>query len=594
MRTYTYLRCARLTAALALTLPSVFAADAPATAAAAPSAPTTTEEQTPAPSLESAIKVFQATPSAPTDTGNLSATTSMLRDWNSAQSQLSNLEGYFENNDYANAVRQARQYARQARSPEIKKLWENLVAALNAEQKTREAALNAKLDETLKSSAARLLAATKASEVDTISESLYALQDAMGNNYSPRSQRGRNRLSNAISFAQQWQDLLASVESGDTESARNQLRNLSSNSSSERLLTRSQITARGAALKIGSADVAEESAKAEAVIKRAAALALSATKPAQLDPVIEELGTLKESRNSYYDNRLQRVYSRIDNAVNFLGQWQNVLASVEANDLEDARTQLRNLASNGYSYRTLSRADILAYAAKLKVEGPSATDNILKDATLDNLADYRERLAFLNESASGRRSSEFYNAIGELDRLVTATAALKAGSAGDGRAALKGGSSSCGAPNAGTLQGSLNRLKSEWFARALPALTGLKDLPAAKDGETTLALVRRLADDAIAAGDWPRAHRLVLVEKDMQPDTAACAVREQTTGANPGTAIGSWLKGQLLEKAAQPVAAAALYREALKAGSPPKLEEQLIARLRQLATEFPDSAKEAR
>ena len=545
-------------------------------------------------SLDSVLKTFRASPSAPTDTGNLTGAASFLREWDSAQNQLTSLENYFENNDFANAVRQARQYARQARTPEIKKLWEDLITALNAEQKKREAELTGKIDASLKTASASLLAATKSSEIDAVSESLYALQESLGNNYAPRSQRSRNRLSNAISFCQQWQDLLAFVETGDAEGARNQLRNLSSNSSSDRLLTRSQITARGVELKISSADITAESAKADAIIKRGAAIALKATKPAELDPIIEELAVLKDSRGGSYDNRLQRVYSRIDNVSNFFTQWQDVLGAVEAGDIEDARNQLRSLASNSYRYRPLGRSEILAYAASLKSSGPSPVDELLKGVTLDTLAEHRERLAYIQESSNGRRSSELYNALAEIDRLIAATAALKAGAPGDGRSALKGSTSSCGAQTAGSLQGALGALKSQWFARALPSLTGLNDLPPVKDGEDILAYVRREFDAAAAAGDWNRAHRLALVEKDMKPDTAPCAVREQTTGANPAAAIGAWLKGQLLEKAAQPVAAAALYRDALKAGAPPKLEEQLIVRLRALATEVPSTALDAR
>lgn len=545
--------------------------------------------------LDQAIKVFRAAPTPPANTDNLVGSASLLRDWDNAQSQLNSLEGYFESNDFTNAVRQARQYARQARSPEVKKLWEDLVTALNAEQKARESQLNAKLDESLKAAGVQLLAATKVSEVDAISESLYSLQDVMGGNYTSRTQRNRNRLSNAINFCAQWQDMLAMIESGDAEGARNQLRNLSANSSSERLISRSQILARGVSLNIGVADVSQEAAKVDAVIKRGAAIVLSATKPSQLDPIIEELSVLKESRNGSYDSRFQRIYTRIDAVISFFGQWQDVLAALEGNDIDDARNQLRNLASNNSRYRPISRTEIISRATLLKPEGPSPTDEILKGATLDNLADYRERLVFLNETTSGRRTTELHTAIVELDRLVAATAALKAGNAGDGRTALKGSTTSCGSSNnSGPLQSELGELKSQWFARALSALTGLKDLPEAKTGENTLAYVRRLFDEAVSAGDWSRAYRLALAEKDMQPDSAPCALREQTAGTSPAASIGAWLKGQLMEKAAQPVAAASLYREALKAGAPPKLEEIIVARLRQLATEVPESAKELR
>lgn len=578
MITRTYLPSACLLAALALLPSALSAADAPA----ASPAPAPAQAETPPASFADALKLFRTAPAAPTDASALGAAAASLRDWDNAQGYLNNLENYFENNDFNSAINQARQYARQTRSPEIKKLWENLVEAMKAEQKKREADLSAALDTELKKAAAALLAAEKSAEVDPIVDKLQSLQDSLGNNYSPRIQRPRNRLSNAISFCTQWQDLLAMLETGDTDGARNQLRNLSSGGTRDRLLSRSEILARAAALKIGQADVAVESARLDEIVKRANAAALSATKAAQLDPFIEELYVMRESRNGYYDNRLQRVYNRVDGAVNFYQQWQNMLGSLEAGDTADARNQLRNLASSGYSYRPIGRSEILARAAALPAADDSADKDILKGATLDNLADYRSRVVLAQESANGRRSSEYYNAIGELDRLIAATSALKAGLAGDGRGALKAGSSSCGASNAGPLQPALDALRSDWFALALPALTGLKDLPAPKDGENTLAYVRRQFDAAAEAGDWARARRFALVEKDMTSGAAPCAVREGVTGADPAASIGAWLDGQLMEKAAQTEAAAELYRNALKAGAPPKLQEQLVARLREL------------
>jgi hypothetical protein len=576
MTTPNPLRSALLSAALVLCLPPLFSADAPPA-----TAPVAQAEAQPL-SLSDAMKVFRTAPAAPSDASGLGAAAASLRDWDTAQGYLSNLENYFENNDFNNAINQARQYARQTRSPEIRQLWQTLVDAMKVEQKKRETELSASLDTELKKAATALLAATKSTQVDAIADSLQTLQESLGNNYSIRTQRGRNRLSNAISFVSQWQDLLYMVETGDNEGARNQLRNFTSNSSRDRLLTRSEIIARGASLNISQADVAAETAKIDELVKRATAIALSATKPAQLGPVIEELYVLRDSRNSSYDNRLQRIYTRVDTVVNFFQQWQDVLGAIESGDITDARNLLRNLAANSYRYRPLSRSDILARAAALKVE-EAASDDVLKGITLDNLADYRARLSVAQESANGRRSSEYYNTVNELDRLITATTALKAGLVGDGRTALRGLSTS----GSGPLQDTLAQLKSQWFARALPALTGLKDLPPYEDGETTLAYARRQLDAAIAAGDWARAHRFALAEKDMMPDSSSCGTRANTTGTNPAASIGAWLDGQLMEKAAQSAAAAELYRTALKNGAPPKLEEQLIARLRAL----PETAK---
>jgi len=582
MTSRTYLPAACLLATLSVLPASLFSADA----LVAPPAPSVAQPESPPLSFADALKVFHTPPGVALDRASGSS-----RDWDAAQANLGNLESYLENNDFTNAANQARQYARQTRSPEIKKLWENLIEAMKAEQKKREADMAASLDAELKKAATTLLAASKSADVDPIIDKLQTLQDSLGNNYTVRTQRPRNRLSNAISFCTQWQDLLSMLETGDTDGARNQLRNLSSGSSRDHLFSRSEILARSIELKIGQADIAAESARLDDIVKRTNAVALSATKADQLDPFMEELYSMRDSRNGGYDNRLQRVYNRVDGAINFYQQWQNMLGALEAGDPAEARNQLRNLSSSGYNYRPIGRSEILARIAALPAPDEAADTEILKGATLDNLADYRSRVVAAQESANGRRSSEYYNAIGELDGLIAATTALKDGRAGDGRGALKEGASTCGASNGGPLQPALDALRSQWFALALPALTGLKDLPAYKDGENTLAYVRRQFDAAAETGDWARAHRFALVEKDMMPASSPCAVRETVTGANPVASIGAWLDGQLMEKASQPEAAAELYRTALKDGAPPKLEEQIIARLKALATEVPGSTK---
>lgn len=423
--------------------------------------------------LEQALKNFSAAPavSAPA-VADSAYTGSLLREWDSAQGQIVSLNSYIDGNDFNNALSQARNYARAARTPEVRKLWDDLVAALQSEAKARETAFVEKVDD---------------------------------------------------------------------------------------------------------------------VFARVGKAALSATKAAELDGLLDELYLLQEARNRSYNNRHQRVYTRIDNTLGFVNSWQDYLAFRESGEIENARNTLRNLNSSGHRYRPVSRSDILKLIATLNEPPSSLNPDLLAGATLDNLRDIRARVAAEQQTASGLRASELSSLMSDLSQISRAVAELKLGRIASGSNSM---------PGTGTpphpYQEVIQKLKNEWYFMALPGLTGLSDLGAPAQGETALSYLRRLVDEAVKAEDWPRARRLARVERELAPNEPYGAARELLIGGNPVSAITAWTNAQRLERAAQPAAAAALYREALKIGAPPKLEAQIIDRLRALAAEFPDSAKEAR
>jgi hypothetical protein len=428
----------------------------------------------PAQALDEALKNFKASPSVVQSSAvDASYTGTLIREWDAAQNQLVSLDGYIGNQDFNNALNQARQYARSARTAEVRKLWEDLVTALQAEAKARDAAY---------------------------------------------------------------------VEKVATVSA------------------------------------------------RAGQLALSATKPSELDGILDELYTLQEARSGSYNNRLQRVHSRVDNTLTFVNSWQDYLALREAGDIESARTALRNLNSNNYRYRPVSRSDILNLIATLDTSAsPAAPVDLLAEATLDNLPLARARVVAVQESASGRRSNELHALISDLDALLRAVSDLKADRIASARDILRN-SNSTAHPYVDVIA----KLKNDFIIRALPKFTGLPLSTTANPDETAVAYLHRLTDEAVKSEDWPRVQRLAAVTNDLVPSGGTCSVREPLVGANPAAAIKAWTNAQRLERAAQSLPAAALYREALKAGAPPKLEAQIIDRLRALAAEFPESAKDVR
>lgn len=563
-------------------------------------AETETPAASPALSLDEALKNFAAPPAAPAasePTGSVSITAgalgASLNEWRAAQSQIVSLNSYLANEDYTNALNQARQYARQATTPELRKQWDDLIAALVAEQRRVDETTITRIEDALKTAATATLEATKPEQLDPIIKDLHSLQDGNRHRSSPRAQRAYNRLGNALSLLNQWQDMLFSLEAGETDTVRQQLRNFSTNTSYTRIIPRSQILAYSAKLNVDAPDLASAMARIDPTIARAAGVALSATTAAALDPIFAELDELKSDFANAYNTPLRLAGLRVDDAINFFRQWQDFLASVENGAERDARQQLRNVSNHhNYRYRPLPRAAMLKRGAELVNTLATETDGLL-DGLLDGLdwktlPKIRERVADAQEQTYGRRATEFSRIVSELDRLAAARAALDKGQAGLGRSALGAPPSTtagCGtsASPLADYPAVVAALREAWWFEAMPALTGLADLPARSGDETAADYARRQFDAAVAAADWPRAHRFALVEQSLLPAHAApCGTRAKLSGENPALALGEWLKAQKFESAAQPLAAAEAYRAALAVGAPPALEEAIIARLRAL------------
>lgn len=538
-------------------------------------------------SLDEALQNFASPPALPLAVGkagelaDAEGSMARMREWRDAQNQLSNLHSYLANQDLANALQQARQYARQAPTPELRRRWEDLIASLRAEQKRVEEVQIVRIDAALQKASAAALTARKAPDLDPLIDELAALQENTRRS-GARSQRATNRLSAAVSFVNTLQELLYSVEAGDLDAARQQLRNLSGGSNRDRLLTRPQIAALADALKIETASLAEAMAQIDPVLKRAADIALAAKKAEELDPVLVEISELQADYSNSYDTPVQRANQRLSNAKNFFQQWQNFLSSLEHGDERDARQAMRNLSNNSYEFRPIPRAVILDYAARLDAaldaRVAAEDERLLSGLDWTTLPVLRARFSDMQEQAYNPRSSELSRIVAEMDRLLAARVALDAGQAGAGRSLL-------GAPPTGQpLPKALIMLRDAWWFDALPALTGLADLPPRAGGETAFAYVRRQLDAALAASDWARAHRFAVVEKNLLPAaTTTCGARAKIAGDDPAAALGAWLLGRKFEEATQTEAAAEAYREALAAGSPPALEKEIILRLQTMA-----------
>lgn len=107
------------------------------------------------------------------------------------------------------------------------------------------AAAMARLDPVIEETAKTALAASTAEALDPLLARLDDLKGDYENSYNSPLRRARDRVDNAITFFRQWQDFLGALESGDERDARQQLRNLSTNTLRYRPVPRAVSLKRG-------------------------------------------------------------------------------------------------------------------------------------------------------------------------------------------------------------------------------------------------------------------------------------------------------------------------------------------------------------
>lgn len=491
-------------------------------------------------------------------------------EWRDTRSQLAGLQNYFDNQDYANALRQARQYARQANDPEVRARWNDLVAALEAEQKRVEDAAIEKLQAALALAGDAAFAARKPADLDATLDQLATLQESRSV-HTPRVQRAYSRVGNATSFLQQWQDMLASLESGERDQARQQLRNLSSNSWRDRPLARSRILEFSVAAGLAEETLAAATARIDPVLARAVEIAFApASRAADLDPILADIESLRADYENTYNSPLRRARDRLNDAGNFFRLWQDYLAARETGDLRDARQQLRNLAANSYTHRPAPRARIVALSASLAADLASETDTLLASLDWKTLPVVRERVALAQENANGRQHAELGRVLSELDRLAAARAALASGQPGVARTILTPPASALAAA---PLPAALSALRETCWLELAPVLAGEPALPAPAPAKTAAAYLHRHYEAALAAADWPRALRLARAERAV---LAPAPLPELDAAV---ASLAAHLRAEKLHRHGQPRSAAALWREALTADTPPALEAAIAERL---------------
>lgn len=370
---------------------------------------------------------------------------------------------------------------------------------------------------------------------------------------------------------------------GDANEARNALQSLGQRLKSPEI--KQQIAALNAAL--AAQKIANEDAARLSLEKRLIATsntALAAKTSDEIDPLFDQLTALEEEMGNQYTQRLSRVRDGIQRQRNFLQTWQRLLEAQADGD----KNQVRNLVSNFDQYARpygIDRATLRTATKKFTPSSASASDidAIVSGLTLESLADAREKLLADQNNGLNFDSNNRFNLISQIDALLASEAAVQSGRIEDALRIFRG---ERGVIYSGSLLSqqylAVAKLRDAWVYRALPRLTDLKNLPAATKDEPFESYLNRQLLAADTAGDWDRALGLARIVKALSPTSPW---QQNSLGAritdDPGAALLAYQRGQLLAAANQPDAAADLYREALKLGATPKLQERLVGLLRE-------------
>lgn len=316
------------------------------------------------------------------------------------------------------------------------------------------------------------------------------------------------------------------------------------------------------------------------LIEKHAKTALDASTAAELDAAVAEL--TKAQRQSQFrggSRRGQGNYERLQQATQFITQWQDYLAAKEAGRLDQARSALSNLSSYGREYSFIPRSKLLALINSLTPERSSSssrepvkvslTDFLAGIKTLDELVAAKERL-----SPSNFQGGESSTVVFALRSMADSYAAIKAGQATSLRMSMSESLTSA----------ETTRLRELFLTFALPRILQLdEEKEGLQPGEKVVTYLTRTLAGAQKKQDWALVNRIVTTSRSLN-------LLDSVTSSSDSSALTQFLAGLNQEKAKQYSLAVASFQAALKTGSqivsPELIGEHLEVIRAQYPTEF--------
>lgn len=323
--------------------------------------------------------------------------------------------------------------------------------------------------------------ATSAELLDQLQDSMRAEQTAAAKN-SPENQQGRYALAQ-----------LASLDLSNTQQAEQLLIQLGAVPMSEnsgklvKLLLNQLRVDRQARTTILEKSLTE-------TIRTVGTGLLSAKAPADIDPLLEQLNSVRSKNTDRYSDTNRSVQEQLDNALRFAMQWQDYLAKLQAGDRKGAYESMSNLAQNYSNLAIVPRSELLERSRQPRPEDSSRTALAAETdaiaASIHTLDDLDGAIRKLRGIQAANPNQVNYDLLNQLLTLQRNYLELKAGLSTS--ISLEGYSNS--SPEI------IVPLKAQLLMVALPRYLNTSRLP--KAGESPLEYLARVAAEAKAAKDW--------------------------------------------------------------------------------------------
>lgn len=305
----------------------------------------------------------------------------------------------------------------------------------------------------------------------------------------------------------------------------------------------------------------------ERVAREALKTALAAKTPKDIDdPLVKVSKFARENQYSTRGSRNRELYQQVQQLPEFLRQWQDYLAHVEAGESKQAAQVLRSLAGSVRDFSAfVPRSELIGKLKSLQKEGPEEPksdtpkdlDNevakILRETkTLEDLESTFKKLDALKPGGLAANSGRFYNVLSGLRAINRSYQDLKAGLATNISLGNVASSSSFeGAEE-------LAAMRQQLIMFAIPRLLNLKESEV-KPNENVLTVLQSLVAKAKADQNWTMIGKVIDLSRTLNLNSVA--------SSSDSSAMTSFLAGLNQEKAKQYALAVVSYQVALKTGS---------------------------
>ncbi|MEN3370418.1 MAG: hypothetical protein V7609_2561 [Verrucomicrobiota bacterium] len=318
-------------------------------------------------------------------------------------------------------------------------------------------------------------------------------------------------------------------------------------------------------------------AAVDGAIQRLGELALQAKHDQELDPIIKELGKLRESHRTKPTPTAERENAKLDAAKRFATQWQEYLLELRMGNGRAASTKLTALASSE-SYPVVPRSEILARirSAALSVTAESGGTQemsaiLARVQKLQELPAAVEQLQNLKHTNPGFVDADALGALGWIAATYQQfMEGLPVTITGEKLAIVS--------------QKAPSRLVSQLLLLVLPRSLVTPDRKPNPD-ETVQGYLERIISDAKRAADWNLLLRAMRIQQMIAPQPAGSvnltaleallAAQNQQAAGQYSLAVASYQASLLDQSGSVPAAAVGEQLNKLRATHPKDYEEGL-------------------